>query len=128
MKTAGSCCLSPATDSSTGEFLSIDVCPPRLQLSHLHTPQTLLHRSTSGDTVQLVEQSLDTNLLNNAIKIKFLHCTVLPGGIQVQENLNNIIVLICTNQSVHRLRLAHPTRMYRSVSGLHLTPKGIQSR
>lgn len=81
---------------------------------------SVLHRSTSGDTVQLVEQSLDTNLLNNAIKIKFSHCTVLPGGIHVQENLNNVIILICTNQSVHRLLLAHPTRMYRSVSGRHL--------
>lgn len=86
------------------------------------TSNRFIHWSTSGDTVQLVEQSLDTNLLNNAIKIKFLHCTVLPGGIQVQENLNNIIILICTNQSVHRLRLAHPTRMYRSelVTELHM--------
>lgn len=83
------------------------------------------HRSTSGDTVQLVEQSLDTNLLNNAIKIKFSHCTVLPGGIHVQENLNNVIILICTNQSVHRLLLAHPTRMYRSVSGRHLMQKEL---
>lgn len=93
-----------------------------------NSPNSVLsvHRSTSGDTVQLVEQSLDTNLLNNAIKIKFLHCTVLPGGIQVQENLNNIIILICTNQSVHRLRLAHPTRMYRSVSVRHSMPKLIQ--
>lgn len=75
-----------------------------------------LNRSTSGDTVQLVEQSLDTNLLNNAIKLKFSHCPVLPGGIHIQETLNNVIILICTNQSVHRLLLAHPTRMYRSVS------------
>lgn len=127
MRTAGSCCLSPATDSSTGEFLSINVSTTSAGSSFAHSLNSVVHRSTSGDTVQLVEQSLDTNLLNNAIKIKFLHCTVLPGGIQVQENLNNIIILICTNQSVHRLRLAHPTRMYRSVSRRHLMPKGIQS-
>lgn len=66
--------------------------------------------------MQLVEQSLDTNLLNNGVKLRFSHCTVLPGGVSIQETLNNIIVLICTNQSVHRLVLAHPTRMYRSVS------------
>lgn len=66
--------------------------------------------------MQLVEQSLDTNLLNNGIKLKFSHCTVLPGGVAVQETLNNVIVLICTNQSVHRLVLAHPARMYRGVS------------
>lgn len=75
-----------------------------------------VRRSTSGDTVQLVEQSLDTNLLNNGVKLKFSHCTVLPGGVSIQETLNNVVILICTNQSVHRLVLAHPTRMYRSVS------------
>uniref|UniRef100_A0A672YNJ0 Nucleoporin 160 n=1 Tax=Sphaeramia orbicularis TaxID=375764 RepID=A0A672YNJ0_9TELE len=81
-----------------------------------------IHWSTSGDTVQLVEQSLDTNLLNNAVKLKFIHCIVLPGGVTIQETLNNVIILICTNQSVHRLVLPHPTRMYRSelVTELHM--------
>lgn len=74
--------------------------------------------------MQLVEQSLDTNLLNNAIKLKFSHCPVLPGGIHIQETLNNVIILICTNQSVHRLLLAHPTRMYRSVSRQYRDTKG----
>nr|XP_046249006.1 nuclear pore complex protein Nup160 isoform X2 [Scatophagus argus] len=81
-----------------------------------------IHWSTSGDTVQLVEQSLDTNLLNNAVKLKFTHCTVLPGGVNIQETINNVIVLVCTNQSVHRLVLPHPTCMYRSelVTELHM--------
>lgn len=68
--------------------------------------------------MQLVEESLDTNLLNNAIRLKFSSCSVLPGGVTIQETLNNIIILICTNQSVHRLVLPHPARMYRSVSPL----------
>uniref|UniRef100_A0A668A4M7 Nucleoporin 160 n=1 Tax=Myripristis murdjan TaxID=586833 RepID=A0A668A4M7_9TELE len=80
------------------------------------TSNRFIHWSTSGDTVQLLEQSLDTNLLNNAVKLKFTHCTVLPGGVSIQETLNNVIVLIATNQSVHRIVLLHPTRMYRSVS------------
>lgn len=66
--------------------------------------------------MQLLETSLDTNLLNNAVKVKFPHSAVLPGGVSVQETLNNVVVLICTSQSVHRLVLPHPTRMYRSVS------------
>uniref|UniRef100_A0A674CRI1 Nucleoporin 160 n=1 Tax=Salmo trutta TaxID=8032 RepID=A0A674CRI1_SALTR len=85
-------------------FIGIDV------LSQLR----LLSRSTSGDTVQLVEQSLDTNLLNNAVKLKITHCPLLPGGVHVQETLNNVTILIVTNQTVHRLVLPHPTRMYRS--------------
>ncbi|CAB1313483.1 unnamed protein product [Coregonus sp. 'balchen'] len=76
--------------------------------------------STSGDTVQLVEQSLDTNLLNNAVKLKITHCLLLPGGVHIQETLNNVIILIVTNQTVHRLVLPHPTRMYRNVGKLSL--------
>ncbi|XP_038561724.1 nuclear pore complex protein Nup160 [Micropterus salmoides] len=86
------------------------------------TSNRFVHWSTSGDTLQLVEQSLDTNLLNNAIRLKFSHCSVLPGGVSIQETLNNVIILVCTNQSVHRLVLPHPTRMYRSelVTELHM--------
>ncbi|MEQ2206674.1 hypothetical protein XENOCAPTIV_001557, partial [Xenoophorus captivus] len=78
------------------------------------TSNRFIHWWTSADTVQLVEESLDTNLLNNAIRLKFSCCSVLPGGVTVQETLNNIIILICTNQTVHRLVLPHPARMYRS--------------
>uniref|UniRef100_A0A674CRB0 Nucleoporin 160 n=1 Tax=Salmo trutta TaxID=8032 RepID=A0A674CRB0_SALTR len=78
------------------------------------TSNRFIHWSTSGDTVQLVEQSLDTNLLNNAVKLKITHCPLLPGGVHVQETLNNVTILIVTNQTVHRLVLPHPTRMYRS--------------
>uniref|UniRef100_A0A8C5C1J5 Nucleoporin 160 n=1 Tax=Gadus morhua TaxID=8049 RepID=A0A8C5C1J5_GADMO len=74
----------------------------------------LQYRSASGDTVQLVEQSLDTNLLNSAVRLKLVHCSVLPGGVTIQETLNNVFILIVTNQSVHRLVLPHPSRMYRS--------------
>ncbi|XP_069028887.1 nuclear pore complex protein Nup160 [Embiotoca jacksoni] len=86
------------------------------------TSNRFIHWSTSGDRVQLVEQSLNTNLLNNAVSLKFSHCTVLPGGVSIQETLNNVIILISTNQSVHRLVLPHPTRMYRSelVTELHM--------
>ncbi|KAK5615712.1 hypothetical protein CRENBAI_023015 [Crenichthys baileyi] len=78
------------------------------------TSNRFIHWWTSADTVQLVEESLDTNLLNNAIRLKFSCCSVLPGGVTIQETLNNIIILICTNQTVHRLVLPHPARMYRS--------------
>eukprot|EP00066_Takifugu_rubripes_P016720 XP_011605986.1 PREDICTED: LOW QUALITY PROTEIN: nuclear pore complex protein Nup160 [Takifugu rubripes] len=86
------------------------------------TSNRFIHWSTCGDTVQLVEQSLDTNLLNNAVKVKFTHSTVLPGGVHIQETLNNVVILMCTSQSVHRLVLPHPTRMYRSdlVTELHM--------
>ncbi|XP_066505753.1 nuclear pore complex protein Nup160 isoform X2 [Hoplias malabaricus] len=78
------------------------------------TSNRFIHWSTSGDTVELVEQSLDINLLNNAIRLKFLHCSVLPGGVHIHETFHNVFILIVTKLSVHRLVLPHPTRMYRS--------------
>ncbi|XP_076878725.1 LOW QUALITY PROTEIN: nuclear pore complex protein Nup160 [Brachyhypopomus gauderio] len=78
------------------------------------TSNRFIHWSTSGDTVQLVEQSLDVNLLNNAIRLKIPHCPLLPGGVHVHETLNNVVILIVTCQSVHQLVLPHPTHMYRS--------------
>ncbi|XP_047189332.1 nuclear pore complex protein Nup160 isoform X2 [Scophthalmus maximus] len=78
------------------------------------TSNRFIHWSTSGDTVTLQEQSLDANLLNNVVKLRFAHCTVLPGGVNIQETLDHVIILISTNQSIHRLALPHPTRMYRS--------------
>ncbi|CAM4735242.1 unnamed protein product [Leuciscus chuanchicus] len=90
------------------------VVPPRADISH----RLMLRKakSTSGDTVQFVEQSLDTNLLNNAVRLRIPHCLLLPGGVYIQETLNNVLILIVTSQSVHRLVLPHPTRMYHSVS------------
>ncbi|KAG8519590.1 LOW QUALITY PROTEIN: Nuclear pore complex protein Nup160, partial [Galemys pyrenaicus] len=72
------------------------------------------NRKTSGDTLELVEESLDINLLNNAIRLKFQNCSILPGGVHVSETQNHVIILIVTNQTVHRLLLPHPSRMYRS--------------
>uniref|UniRef100_A0A8C2H8N8 Nucleoporin 160 n=1 Tax=Cyprinus carpio TaxID=7962 RepID=A0A8C2H8N8_CYPCA len=80
------------------------------------TSNRFIHWSTSGDMVQFVEQSLDTNLLNNAVRLHIPNCLLLPGGVSIQETLNNVIILIVTSQSVHRLVLPHPTHMYRSVS------------
>ncbi|XP_068452615.1 nuclear pore complex protein Nup160 [Clinocottus analis] len=86
------------------------------------TSNRFIHWCTSGERVQLVEQSLDTNLLNNAVRLQLPHCSVLPGGVHVHETLNNVVILISTNQSVHRLVLPHPSRMYRSelVTELHM--------
>ncbi|XP_034004187.1 nuclear pore complex protein Nup160 [Trematomus bernacchii] len=86
------------------------------------TSNRFIHWSTSGDSVQLVETSLDTNLLNNAVRLKLCHCSLLPGGVSITETINNVIILLSTNQSVHRLLLPHPARMYRSdlVTEVHM--------
>ncbi|KAJ8795873.1 hypothetical protein J1605_002635 [Eschrichtius robustus] len=78
------------------------------------TRNRFIHWKTSGDTLELVEESLDINLLNNAVRLKFQNCILLPGGVHVSETQNHVIILILTNQTVHRLLLPHPSRMYRS--------------
>lgn len=78
----------------------------------------LFYRATSGGTLELVEESLDINLLNNAVQLKFQNCSLLPGGVHIFETQNHVVILISTNQTVHRLTLPHPARMYRSVSNL----------
>uniref|UniRef100_A0A8C0FXK2 Nucleoporin 160 n=1 Tax=Chelonoidis abingdonii TaxID=106734 RepID=A0A8C0FXK2_CHEAB len=78
------------------------------------TRNRFIHWTTSGDTLELVEESLDINLLNNAIRLKIQNCSLLPGGVHVCETQNLVVILIVTNQTVHRLVLPHPARMYRS--------------
>ncbi|XP_019512035.1 PREDICTED: nuclear pore complex protein Nup160 [Hipposideros armiger] len=78
------------------------------------TRNRFIHWKTSGDTLELVEESLDINLLNNAVRLKFQNCSLLPGGVHVSETDTHVIILIVTNQTVHRLLLPHPSRMYRS--------------
>uniref|UniRef100_A0A8C4PML3 Nucleoporin 160 n=1 Tax=Equus asinus asinus TaxID=83772 RepID=A0A8C4PML3_EQUAS len=78
------------------------------------TRNRFIHWKTSGDTLELVEESLDLNLLNNAVRLKFQNCSLLPGGVHVSETQNHVIILILTNHTVHRLLLPHPSRMYRS--------------
>ncbi|XP_011818951.1 PREDICTED: nuclear pore complex protein Nup160 [Colobus angolensis palliatus] len=78
------------------------------------TRNRFIHWKTSGDTLELMEESLDINLLNNAVRLKFQNCSVLPGGVYVSETQNHVIILMLTNQTVHRLLLPHPSRMYRS--------------
>ncbi|KAM9221827.1 LOW QUALITY PROTEIN: nuclear pore complex protein Nup160-like [Dugong dugon] len=85
------------------------------------TRSRFIHWKTSGDTLEPVEESLDVNLLNNAVHLKFQNCSILPRGVYVSETENHVIIL--TDQTAHRLLLPHPSRMYRSVSWLF--PKSL---
>lgn len=66
--------------------------------------------------MELVEESLDVNLLNNAVRLRIQGCPFLPGGVHLCEVQSHLVVLLLTAQTVHRLLLPHPARLYRSVS------------
>ncbi|XP_026563734.1 nuclear pore complex protein Nup160 isoform X2 [Pseudonaja textilis] len=78
------------------------------------TRNRFIHWATSGATLELVEESLDINLLNNAVQLRFQNCNLLPQGVHIFETQNHVVILVSTNQTVHRLMLPHPARMYRS--------------
>uniref|UniRef100_A0A669Q9N8 Nucleoporin 160 n=1 Tax=Phasianus colchicus TaxID=9054 RepID=A0A669Q9N8_PHACC len=69
--------------------------------------------TTSGDTLELVEESLDTELLNNAVRLRIQGCPLLPGGVHLCEVQNHLVLLLVTVQSVHRVLLPHPAHAYR---------------
>uniref|UniRef100_A0A8B9ZWA7 Nucleoporin 160 n=1 Tax=Anas zonorhyncha TaxID=75864 RepID=A0A8B9ZWA7_9AVES len=69
---------------------------------------------TSGDTLELVEESLDNELLNNAVRLRIQGCPLLPGGVHICEVQSHLVVLLVTVQSVHRVVLPHPACSYRS--------------
>uniref|UniRef100_A0A8C9EK46 Nucleoporin 160 n=1 Tax=Pavo cristatus TaxID=9049 RepID=A0A8C9EK46_PAVCR len=70
--------------------------------------------TTSGDTLELVEESLDTELLNNAVRLRIHGCPLLPGGVHLCEVQNHLVLLLVTVQSVHRVLLPHPAYAYRA--------------
>uniref|UniRef100_A0A8B9I8A2 Nucleoporin 160 n=1 Tax=Anser brachyrhynchus TaxID=132585 RepID=A0A8B9I8A2_9AVES len=70
--------------------------------------------TTSGDTLELVEESLDNELLNNAVRLRIQGCPLLPGGVHICEVQSHLVVLLVTVQSVHRVVLPHPACSYRS--------------
>lgn len=66
--------------------------------------------------MELVEESLDVNLLNNAVRLCIRGCPLLPGGVHFCELQSHLVILLITGQTVHRLFLPHPARTYRAVS------------
>uniref|UniRef100_A0A8C0F8H7 Nucleoporin 160 n=1 Tax=Bubo bubo TaxID=30461 RepID=A0A8C0F8H7_BUBBB len=84
--------------------------PPNLCRHH----RPLFPSACSRHTVELVEESLDVNLLNNAVRLRIQGCPFLPGGVHLCEVQSHLVVLLITGQTVHRLVLPHPARMYRS--------------
>lgn len=74
-----------------------------------------LFRRTTGDILELVEQSLDYNLVGSHVRYRFQD-TPLLGGTSVHEHQGKVIILVTTVASVHRLVFPHPNKIHRPVS------------
>lgn len=72
-------------------------------------------RRTNHDILELVEQSLDVNLVGNHVRYRFTDMPILEG-ISVHETINSVVVLVATVSSVHRLTFKHPEKLHAQVS------------
>merc|ERR1719369_2597816 len=73
------------------------------------TNRTLYWR-TQGDTIEISEVSLNYNLVGSRVKFRFVDTPLLPG-ITVHESWGNVVLLVPTVGSVHKLSFPHPTKL-----------------
>lgn len=67
--------------------------------------------------MELVEESLDMTLSGNLVRYRFQDTPILPN-VTVHELHGNVVVLVATVASVHRLVFPHPTRINQQVGSL----------
>lgn len=80
-------------------------------------------RRINYDTLELVEHSLDINLKENRIRFRFIDTSILDG-VSIHETNDQIVVLVPTVCSVHRLTFPHPNKFHRNViilTNIHLS-------
>ncbi|GFR65481.1 nuclear pore complex protein Nup160-like [Elysia marginata] len=67
---------------------------------------------TYQDVLELVEESMDTTLSGNMVRYRFQDSPILPG-VSIHEVRGNVVVLVPTVASIHRLVFPHPSQMVR---------------
>ncbi|KAK6630703.1 hypothetical protein RUM44_002872 [Polyplax serrata] len=91
--------------------------------SKYYTRNRFIYWRIYHDVLELVEQSLDVNLIGNRIRYRFANTTVLDG-VTIHEVFNSVVVLVATASSVHRLSFPHPDTIHNQE---HLFPRlGIE--
>uniref|UniRef100_A0A1Y1M1R8 Uncharacterized protein n=1 Tax=Photinus pyralis TaxID=7054 RepID=A0A1Y1M1R8_PHOPY len=85
-----------------------------------HTRNRFIYWRINRDVLELTEQSLDVNLTGNKIKYRFIDTPILDG-ITIYETPENVIILVPTVCSVHRLIFLHPDLLqgHAESSGFH---------
>lgn len=79
----------------------------------------IVFRRIIHDVLEIIEQSLDITLAGNALRYRFVDTPILDG-ISIHETCANIIILVPTVCSVHRLVFPHPDRLHRQVNSKYL--------
>lgn len=70
------------------------------------------------DVVELVEDSLDLNIIDGFLRLRFNGATVI-GPVTVRELNGHVVLLVATSVSVHRLLFPHPSQLQKVVGLEH---------
>lgn len=73
-----------------------------------------LARRTCHDVLELVEVCLDFDLQGNQLRVRFNGSPIV--SVSVQETSRDVVFLITTANSVHRLAFTHPALLHSRVS------------
>lgn len=60
--------------------------------------------------LELIEESLDMNLVGNRLRYRFTDTPILEG-ISIHETVNSVVILVATVSSVHCLSYKHPDKI-----------------
>ncbi|KAK0176406.1 hypothetical protein PV328_000545 [Microctonus aethiopoides] len=77
-----------------------------------YTRNRFIYWRISHDVLELVEHSLDVNLVNCKVRYKFTDTPILDG-ITIHETVNSVIILVATVSSIHKLVFPHPDKIHK---------------
>lgn len=80
-----------------------------------YTRNRFIYWRISHDVLELVEHSLDVNLVNCKVRYKFTDTPILDG-ISIHETVNSVIILVATVSSIHKLTFPHPDKIHKQVN------------
>lgn len=95
-------------DSYTGKFFARLPILSIMFSIDFHNHVVCTFRRIKQDVVEIIEQSLDCNLSGSCVKFQFEGTPILEGGVSIHETRENVIILVVTVASVHRLVFPHP--------------------
>ena len=74
------------------------------------TCNRFIYWRSNKDYIQFYEVSLDFNLARNHVQLRF-HNTPILDGVSVHETEDQVIILLATVASIHRITLTHPRKL-----------------
>ncbi|XP_064477257.1 nuclear pore complex protein Nup160-like [Ornithodoros turicata] len=91
-----------------------------------HSRNRFIYWKTNHNVLELIEESLDVNLVGNKLRLRFQH-TPLLEGVSIFETQSNVVVLAATVATVHRISFPHPRKLKQDVSSRYRSTSSVPS-